>query len=304
MPHAGTSTVRQHIEQPRIGWPVEQSGNLTVVCEIYFQICGLTDHHKRYLRSCSRPIAPARSGDSVSTSESGSFFSFFMRASAFSMVKLLISKVASISLHFSGMDTGPTRQRPSAERSNEQPAGSVLQIVDVDLAGSSRDLPGDCSNLRQLRHHQSGEQLTQASRLIVPTLAPERDHDVKPRGAAGLHEVGQPDFFAERVCGLCYLDDVAERRVLRVQVQNAPIGSFDFRSAAPPDVKWDGAKIHEIEKCGFVVADEVVDLALCLLAPHALGADPLRREAGRILLKKGLAADPIRIASQYDRPVL
>ena len=50
-------------------------------------------------RSCSRAIATARSGEIVSTSPSGSFFSFFMRAGALSIVKLLISSVPLISAY-------------------------------------------------------------------------------------------------------------------------------------------------------------------------------------------------------------
>src|SRR5215210_4657680 len=112
MPHAGPGAVRQDVKQVRITGPVEQSGDRALVRQIDFQICCRTDHHNRYPRSCSRPMAPARSGDVVSTSPSGSSLSLFMRAGALSIVKLLTSRPALTSFHLSGIDTGaPARGR-------------------------------------------------------------------------------------------------------------------------------------------------------------------------------------------------
>src|SRR5206468_9645184 len=73
---------------------------------------------------------------------------------------------------------------------------------------------------------------------------------------------------------------------------------------ARPEMKRDRAEVHEIEQRIDVVADEVVDLASGVLAPHAFGADPLGDEARRILLVEGLARDAVRKAGEHERAVL
>ena len=68
---------------------------------------------------------------------------------------------------------------------------------------------------------------------------------------------------------------------------------------------WSGidAEVRDVEEGLEVVADEVVDLALGVLAPDALEADPVGREVGRVLLEEGLALDPVGVAGHDERPV-
>ena len=123
-------------------------------------------------------------------------------------------------------------------------------------------------------------------------LAAERQQDVEPRRPARLDEVGQPDLVAERVDRLRDLDDVRKGRALGVEVEDAPVRPFGRGDAARPDVERDRAEVGDVEERLEVVADEVVDLALGVLAPDALEADPVRREVGASFWKNDLPAMP------------
>ena len=95
-------------------------------------------------------------------------------------------------------------------------------------------------------------------------------------------------------------------------VNGAPLGSRSRthqsgrsrrRRSAGPEVERNRAQVDDVEQRGQVVADEIVDLALRVLAPHALGPDPVGREARRVLLEEGLARDAVGIARHHQRPV-
>ena len=127
---------------------------------------------------------------------------------------------------------------------------------------------------------------------------------MQARGAARLDEVRKADLVAERVDRVRDLDDVRERRALRVEVEDAPVGALGRRDAARPDVQRDRAEVGHVEEGLDVVADEVVDLALRVLAPDALEADPVGREVRGVLLEERLSGDAVGVAGHHERPVL
>ena len=98
------------------------------------------------------------------------------------------------------------------------------------------------------------------------------------RSYYGLHEMREPDGFAETPYGLRDHDDIGKRRLLRVEIQHTPVGTLESIGTARPQVEGDRPEIDQVQERFFIVADEIVDLPLCLLAPHALGPDPLRDE--------------------------
>ena len=96
------------------------------------------------------------------------------------------------------------------------------------------------------------------------------------RRAAGLHEGRQLDARAESAELLRDPDDVLERRALGVEVEDAPVRVLERCDPARPDVERDGAHVDDVEELLQLVTHEVVDLAVRVLAPHALGTHPAR----------------------------
>src|SRR5882724_2649025 len=103
-------------------------------------------------------------------------------------------------------------------------------------------------------------------------LPSQRDEQMQTRGPAGLHEQRELDPLAQLPCRQCYVDDLLERCTLRIKIEHAPVRPLQGRGATGPDMQRDRAEVDDVEERGDVIADEVVDLALGILAPHALGA--------------------------------
>ena len=194
--------------------------------------------------------------------------------------------------------------RPRAERRHDQLARAVLEVVHVDPAVAARHLARDRGDLRQPTHETAREQLAERARLLVGALPPQRHEQVEAGRAAGLHVEGQVDAAAELPRGERDLDDVLERRALGVEVEHAPVRPLERGSVTGPEVEGNRAEVDDVEQRRQVVADEVVDLPLGVLAPHPLGPDPFRREPGCILLKERLPRDAVGIARHDHRAVL
>src|SRR5207244_6294620 len=124
-----------------------------------------------------------------------------------------------------------------------------------------------------------------------------------PRGAAGLDEARQRQVVAKRFRRARDLHDVEERCLLGIQVEDAPVGLLERRDAAAPDMQRDRAHVDDVEQRLDVLGYEIVDVALRILAPDSLGADPVGNETRRIFLEEGLARDAIGVTRQHDRPV-
>ena len=92
------------------------------------------------------------------------------------------------------------------------------------------------------------------------------------------------DFFAHLPHRLGQRDDVRERRVLGVEIDEAPVGLREIGDAAAPDVERNRAEVHEIDERLHVVTDEIVDIALRIFAPDRDRLNPLRDETRCVLL--------------------
>src|SRR5262249_57210906 len=111
------------------------------------------------------------------------------------------------------------------------------------------------------------------------------DH-VKAGGAGGLDERRKLHFVAQRSNRPRDADHHLERRLLRIEIDDAPIGLLNGPDATGPDVERDASHVGQIDERVEVVADEVSDLPLSILAPHPLSSDPGRNVRRSILLKK------------------
>jgi hypothetical protein len=100
------------------------------------------------------------------------------------------------------------------------------------------------------------------------------------------------------------LDHIFERGLLGIDVDHAPIRELQRSNAARPHVQRNRAQVRDIEQRLLVIAHEVANFALCVLAPDADGADPVWCELRRILLIERLAIDAIGIARHHQRAVL
>ena len=68
-------------------------------------------------------------------------------------------------------------------------------------------------------------------------------------------------------------------------------------------MKWNRSHIGEIEQGLFVIANEVLDLALGVFTPDRNRAHPFGREDRRILLIERFAVDAVGKACQHDGPI-
>ena len=127
---------------------------------------------------------------------------------------------------------------------------------------------------------------------------------MQARGAAGLDETRQADVVAQRLGGARDRHDVLERRLLGIEIEDAPVGLLQRRDPAAPDVQRNRGHVGDVQERLEVVAHEVADLALRVLAPDSLQLHPLGDKARRVLLKERLAADAVWIPREHHRPVL
>src|SRR3954468_3809653 len=100
------------------------------------------------------------------------------------------------------------------------------------------------------------------------------------------------------------LDHIGEWSPFRIEVQDTPVRPVNSGGAAGPDVQRYGPHVDQVQEGGFIVADEVVDIPLGLLAPHSLRAYPLGHMPRRILLKERFSGDAVRIAGEHYGAVL
>src|SRR6266576_2502692 len=94
-----------------------------------------------------------------------------------------------------------------------------------------------------------------------------------------------------------------ERRIFRIEIDQAPVGLREIVDATHPHVERDGAEVHEIDERLDVVAHEVGDVALGVLTPDRNRLDPVGHETGCVFLIERLAVDAVGIARQHDGPV-
>src|SRR6266851_2384454 len=171
------------------------------------------------------------------------------------------------------------RKRPDAERRNEQASVAVLHVVQVHAGPAFAHLPGHRGDVGQLGGDDASQQPAERTGLLVGALPAEWQEDVQSGRAAGLDEARQLEVVAQGLRGARDPDHMIEGRFLGIQVEDAPIRLLERLDPAPPHVQGDRAEIDDVEERLDVLAYEVVDLALRVLAPDALGADPVGEEA-------------------------
>src|SRR5947209_18052976 len=115
--------------------------------------------------------------------------------------------------------------------------------------------------------------------------------------------IWQGDGLAEPVEYLRRPNDVLEGRFLWIEIDDAPVGLLEGSNATRPDVEGNGAEVGDVLEGGNVIADEVANLTLGVLAPDVDGAQPFGSEFRRVLLIEHLPVDPVGIAGHDHRPI-
>ena len=123
---------------------------------------------------------------------------------------------------------------------------AVLYVVEVDAGPALPNLAGDGRDVGQLRSDHPREQPTQRARLLVGALAAEREQHVQPGRAARLYETRQLDAVAQLLDGARHGHNVRERRLLRIEVEDAPVGLLERRDPAAPNVQRDRPHVGEV----------------------------------------------------------
>ena len=97
---------------------------------------------------------------------------------------------------------------------------------------------------------------------------------------------------------------MGEGGLLRVEVEDAPVGVTEVGDPAAPHVHQEGRRVGDVAKSEGVVDHEVVEIPLTSFAVHRLGADPLGSPVGSVLLVERRPVDAVGVAGQYETAVL
>ncbi len=89
--------------------------------------------------------------------------------------------------------------------------------------------------------------------------------------------------------------------VRRVEIEDHLIGQLELVRPAGERVYLDAGLIGQVDECGRLVADDVLDHPALLV--HLDAADPVREVRGRVLLEEPLAGQAVGITHHGDRPV-
>src|SRR2546423_15534124 len=87
-------------------------------------------------------------------------------------------------------------------------------------------------------------------------------------------------------------------RSLRIEVEDAPVGRLEGRDAGRPDVEQDRRHVGDVEQRGLVVAHEIVELALRVLAPDRDRSHEGLGVLRGVLLDKGLPGAAVGVAGE------
>src|SRR5205809_6999079 len=123
---------------------------------------------------------------------------------------------------------------------------------------------------------------------------------MQPRLSRRLDDSRHLDLLAQLAHGLRQHDHMREGRLFRIQIDEAPVGTREVIDTAWPDVQRDRTEVHQVDERLDVVRDEVLDVALRILAPDRNRLNPVGNEPGRVFLIERLAVDAVGIAGQYD----
>ena len=120
------------------------------------------------------------------------------------------------------------------------------------------------------------EQLAERPRLRVRELPAERDEHVQPLLAGRLRVAREPDRVAEVVQRAREPHHVRERRVLRVEVHDAPVRAVERPGAARVDVDGDDPEVRDPGEPVGVVHEEVIEVPAVVVA----GSSPCAASPG------------------------
>ena len=126
---------------------------------------------------------------------------------------------------------------------------------------------------------------------------------MEPRLPGGLHIIRQADRLAQAVEHLRRANHVAKGRLLRVQIEHAPVRLLERADATRPDVQRDRPQVGDVLQRQVVVADEIANVALRFFAPDADGADPLRRELRGVRLVERFPIDTVGDSRHDERTI-
>ena len=151
------------------------------------------------------------------------------------------------------------RARPHRERRGDQLAAPVLQEVDVDLARRARRSVARSSRSRGARRRPRARSTSPSERaLLVVERPPSGSSTWRPSWPEVFSEVRRAELVEQRVDAARDRDHVRERRALRIEVEDQPVGPVERAAPRAPHVQRDRARVDHVEERAQVVAEEVV----------------------------------------------
>src|SRR6476646_12195499 len=94
---------------------------------------------------------------------------------------------------------------------------------------------------------------------------------------------------------------IGERCFLGIEIDDAPIRQLQGSNSTLPDVKRNRSHVRDVKNRLFIIAHEVANVPLSILAPDRNRAHPVWRELRRILLIKRFAFDSVGESRENDR---
>ena len=122
---------------------------------------------------------------------------------------------------------------------------------------------------------------------------PARQH-----GETGQPQIGQP--VANVACGL--LDLVKTETLVRIEVEDHPVGSLHIARPRSPAVEFDGPHLHALEQPLGIVDVEIVFVAAVLFADGNV-MHPLAETAAIVFLEEAFLGAALRTSHEADGPI-
>src|SRR5690606_31580565 len=97
-------------------------------------------------------------------------------------------------------------------------------------------------------------------------------------------------------------DNIPERSILGIEIDNTPVWVLNRFNSATPDMKGNRPQIYQVKQRIKVIAEEKVASPCLSFFPNLSSSHPGRNIVGHILLKKGLSVDAVRVSVENNRP--
>src|SRR5215469_7013058 len=194
------------------------------------------------------------------------------------------------------------RKCPYGIRGGQRSSMGILLDVDQHAAGGTlRDGSFAGHEIWVLRGNGPRHNLAEGPQLLVGVDGLDRDVQMHSCGAGSLQKTRQAErlqFFLERSSDGYHHREFCT--IGRIEIEEKVVGVVEIIQAARPRVLVDTAEPGKKEKGSTIRGGCIVNRFSFFFGFNRRGHKPVRHALAQVLLKKSLALDPVRIATQHQ----